>query len=65
MTYGEALDALHSGQTVTRCGWPEKGAWLQLGKLPGSIHKCKADGRLVMWLASPADTQADDWAVAD
>lgn len=68
MSFGEALDALRTGQRVTRSGWNGKGMWVAL-QTPDShskmslpyIYMRTADGHNVPWLASQTDILAFDW----
>jgi hypothetical protein len=69
-SFGEALIALKSGQTVARKGWNGRGMWLGLQRpdthskmtLP-YIYMSTVQGDLVPWLASQTDLLAEDWEV--
>ena len=70
MNFGQALEALKSGERVTRLGWNGKDMWLALQRpdenskmtLP-YIYMKTAQGDLVPWLASQTDLLANDWAL--
>jgi hypothetical protein len=70
MTFGAAIDCLRTGARVARDGWNGRGMWIAL-QVPDEhskmrqpyIYMSPVDGRLVPWLASPADILADDWIV--
>lgn len=67
MSFGEALEALHAGQQVTRTGWYGQH---RLGLQRPDAHSkmtepyifiTTQDGKVVPWLASQADVLAADW----
>ena len=68
MNFGQAIELLKSGHSVSRVGWNGKGMWLALQKpdahskmsLP-YVYMKTADGKLVPWLASQSDVLAEDW----
>lgn len=68
MTFGGAIEALKSGDTVARGGWNGKGMYLQLQRpdahskmsLP-YIYMRTVTGDLVPWLASQTDMLSEDW----
>lgn len=69
-SFGEALEALKSGQTVARKGWNGRGMWLGLQRPDANskmtlpyIYMSTVQGDLVPWLASQTDLLADDWEV--
>ena len=70
MTFGEAVEALKVGETVTRTGWNGKGMYLAL-QVPDEhskmslpyIYMRTAQGDLVPWLASQTDILSDDWQI--
>lgn len=70
MTFGDAIEALKSGDTVAREGWNGKGMLLQLQRpdahskmsLP-YIYMRTVQGDLVPWLASQTDMLAEDWTL--
>jgi len=69
--FGEALDALKDGDSVSRKGWngPDQCLTLQVPDehskmtLP-YIYIKTAQGDLVPWLASQTDLLAKDWLIA-
>lgn len=71
MNFGQALEELRAGQTVTRSGWNGKRQFLAL-QVPDEHSKMKrpyiyispVGGDLVPWVASQSDLLADDWALA-
>ncbi len=68
MKFGEAIEALRNGDTVTRAGWNGKGMSLEL-QVPDANSKMTlpyifmntATGDRVPWLASQTDILAEDW----
>jgi len=70
MTFGDALEALKQGWTLTRAGWNGKGQYLGLQRpdmgsqntLP-YIYIVTVSGDRVPWLASQTDMLAEDWAL--
>ena len=70
--FGEALEALTSGQRVARAGWNGKDMYIEL-QVPDEhskmtlpyIYMKTVQGDLVPWLASQADIMAKDWAIVD
>ncbi len=70
MTFGQALDALKSGERVARIGWNGKDMYIQL-QVPDENSKMSlpyvymktVQGDLVPWLASQTDILSDDWMV--
>lgn len=68
---GCALEALRSGESVTRRGWNGKGQKLTL-QVPDAnskmtlpyIYITTLQGERVPWLASQTDILADDWELA-
>ncbi|WP_287080549.1 DUF2829 domain-containing protein [Methylobacterium sp.] len=70
MTFGEAVEALKAGETVTRTGWNGRGMYLAL-QVPDDhskmtlpyIYMRTAQGDLVPWLASQTDILSDDWQI--
>jgi hypothetical protein len=70
MNFGEAIDTLKGGGTVSRSGWNGKGIYLGL-QVPDEnsrmtlpyIFMKTADGKFVPWLASQTDILAEDWNV--
>ena len=79
MKFGDALDAIETGQKAARDGWNGKGMWLMLQK-PGPStqmtvpyiymeypkgHKAHPNGCKVPWLASQADILAKDWRLIE
>ena len=70
MNFGQALEALKSGERVTRLGWNGKDMWLALQRpdehskmtLP-YIYMKTVQGDLVPWLASQTDMLAEDWGL--
>ena len=70
MDFGDALNALRSGQRVARSGWNGKNMWLALQSpdvnskmtLP-YIYMSTVTRDLVPWLASQTDILAVDWMV--
>lgn len=71
MNFGWALDALKSGNRVTRYGWNGPHQWIEL-QLPDAqskmtlpyIYISTVSGDLVPWLGSQTDLLAGDWRVA-
>lgn len=76
MNFGEAIEALKSGERVTRTGWNGKGMSLHLedwieGELRFADRKYEpcivmhtADNRYQPgWLATQADMLAEDWEI--
>jgi len=76
MNFGQAIEAMKSGQRVQRAGWNGKGMHLYLEDwLEGTLRFAnrKYEPCIVMltatgahqpgWLASQADMLADDWSV--
>jgi hypothetical protein len=69
--FGEALDALHMGDKVTRQAWNGKGQYLEL-QVPDENSKMRkpyifikpVDGEFVPWVASQTDLLATDWVRA-
>lgn len=69
-TFGQALEALKSGERVTREGWNGKDMWLAL-QVPDEhskmtlpyIYMKTVQGDLVPWLASQTDMLAEDWGL--
>jgi hypothetical protein len=71
MDFGDALQALRSGNRVARAGWNGQNMWLALQTpTPESkmtlpyIYMFTATADLVPWLASQTDILAVDWRVA-
>lgn len=78
MDFGNALNALKSGQKVARSGWNGVGLWLELQR-PDAQSKMTlpyiflsypdnaktTSGARVPWLASQTDMLADDWEIVD
>ena len=72
MDFGYALDALKSGERLTREGWNGKGMWLEL-HFPDAgglmtlpyIYMKTVQGDLVPWLASQTDLLANDWSIVE
>jgi hypothetical protein len=74
MKIGQAVEALESGEKVTRIGWNGKFMWLEL-QVPDEHSKMTLpyiylnypassvypSGARVPWLASQTDLLADDW----
>ncbi|MGH7882481.1 MAG: DUF2829 domain-containing protein [Candidatus Dormibacteraceae bacterium] len=68
MHFGEALQLLHAGHTVTRTGWNDPGQFINL-QTPNPMSEMTlpylyistVTGHLVPWLASQSDMLADDW----
>ena len=68
LNFGQAIEALKSGEVVARVGWNGKGMWLGLQR-PGAhskmslpyIYMRTVQGDLVPWLASQADMLSEDW----
>lgn len=68
MDFGQALNALREGETVSRRGWNGKNQWLGL-QVPDADSKMTlpyiyihtVNGDLVPWLASQTDLLAHDW----
>jgi len=80
MNFGQALDALKSGQRVHREGWNGKGLWLCMvrdwnGNFGGALSPNwsvrpfiaikNVDESMAPWAASQTDALADDWEIAD
>lgn len=71
VNFGEALELLHTGRTVTRIGWNGGGQFLTL-QVPDAhskmtlpyIYITTVQGDRVPWLASQTDQLATDWVVA-
>jgi hypothetical protein len=72
MNFGQAIEALKSGERVCRAGWNGKGMFLELQRpdahskmsLP-YIYMRTVQGDLVPWLASQTDMLSDDWSISD
>lgn len=72
VNFGKALEALISGQRVTRKNWNGQGQYLEL-QVPDENSKMKrpyiyivpVDGDAVPWVASQTDMLADDWSVIE
>ncbi|OKI54535.1 DUF2829 domain-containing protein [Micromonospora sp. CB01531] len=72
MDFGQALDELRQGKTVTRSGWNGKRQFLAL-QVPDEHSKMRrpyiyispVDGDLVPWVASQSDLLAEDWLLVD
>lgn len=70
MDIGAAVNALNSGERVTRTNWNGKGMYLQL-QVPDAnskmtlpyVYMRTATGDLVPWLCSQTDLLASDWVV--
>lgn len=70
MNFGEALEQLKLGHTVSRRGWNGKGQFIMLQR-PNELSKMTlpyiyivtVSGDLVPWLASQTDLLAEDWEV--
>jgi Protein of unknown function (DUF2829) len=70
MLFGNAIEALKSGNQVRRSGWNGKGMWIAL-QVPEAhskmslpyIYMSTVQGRLVPWLASQTDVLAEDWEI--
>ncbi len=70
MNFGQAIEALKTGNRVARAGWNGKGMHLGL-QLPDAdtemslpyIYMKTVDDKLVPWLASQTDMLAEDWSV--
>ena len=79
MNFGEALEAVKSGNLISREGWNGKGMWLAYQKAAeatgvpeGTICKFlpylmmkTVDGSFVPWLASQTDVLAEDWGIVE
>ena len=70
MNFGEAIEALKSGEKVSRAGWNGKGMYLELQRPDAGskmslpyIYMKTVDDHLVPWLASQTDMLSDDWGV--
>ena len=72
MNFGDAIQAMKTGERVQREGWNGKGMWLRFvagatEAAPGNavhrpyIEMCDAQGFMVPWLASQTDILAEDW----
>lgn len=72
IVFGEAIEALKSGNLVAREGWNGKGMYLQIC-LPSDddknllpfIEMKTADDKYVPWLASQTDMLAEDWFILE
>lgn len=79
MNFGEALEALKTGERVSRAGWNGKGIFIEL-QMPDTNSKMTspyvfidttglqtdnpgAPKSLVPWVPSQTDMLADDWQV--
>ena len=76
MNFGDAINALESGNRVARSGWNGKGLWLEL-QVPDAHSKMtlpyiyinypqdslNTPGAKVPWLASQTDILAKDWSI--
>lgn len=68
MDFGEALNLLKQGKSVTRENWNGHGQYLKL-QTPDENSKMRrpyiyispVDGDLVPWVASQSDLLSDDW----
>jgi len=66
--FGQALETLKAGGTVSRLGWNGKGQFLAM-QVPDEhskmtlpyIYISTVTGDLVPWLASQTDLLAEDW----
>jgi hypothetical protein len=72
MKFGKALEALKSGEKVTREGWNAAGQYVEL-QVPDEHSKmrrpylflCPVDGALVPWAPTQSDVLAQDWSVVE
>ena len=69
-TFGQAIEALKSGQKVSREGWNGKGMWLALqttdenSKMGHSyIYMSDVAGKLFPWNPNNLDMLAEDWGI--
>ena len=70
MNFGQALEALKEGKSVSREGWNGKGMFLTLQR-PDENSKMKRPyifitpdaEHVVPWVASQADLLGEDWSV--
>ncbi len=69
--FGQALNHLRGGASVTRAGWNGRGQWVALQVVDENskmglpyLYIHTVDGKLVPWLASQTDILATDWSVA-
>ncbi len=70
LNFGQVLEALNSGEKVSRLGWNGKGMWIHL-QIPDENSKMQQpyiymkpmDSNLVPWVASHSDLLAEDWLV--
>ena len=76
LNFGQAVEALKSGQRVSREGWNGKGMFLfyvdsweygvntEYAKQPFIAMKT-AQNMVVPWLASQSDVLGEDWCIVD
>lgn len=79
MNFGQALEALRTGECIARDGWNGRGMWLALAseadvllvaaraqvvRSQPFILMRTAQGTFVPWLASQTDVLAEDWRIA-
>jgi hypothetical protein len=72
MDFGQALDVLRSGRSVTREGWNGKCQYLTLQPADSRtemtmpyIFITTVQNHRVPWVASQTDLLADDWVTSD
>lgn len=78
LTFGQALEAIKTGQKVARVGWNGKSMWIGLHVESGKFTRDECgteleyanyivmktvDNKLVPWLASQTDVLAEDWSI--
>ena len=70
LNFGDALNALKSGEKIARTGWNGKGMWLALqvvdenSKMGHNYPYMKGvDGKLFPWNPNCLDLMAEDWRI--